>query len=144
MIDLARERDSIHRNTWETLYSVAKTLRHDGMSDEESDVDDDGRRVKRVGIVKCRRRMVQELTTIDKVRETHPEFFVHARARVPQVRSGDRKITGQNGFTGRPQSFYEQSWLNSLPSWTRASLKVKDGDNFPWPDLKALQNAHEL
>lgn len=144
MVDLARERGGNHCETWETLYNVAKTLRHDGMSDEESDIDDDGHRVKRVGIVKCRRRMVQELTTIDKVRETHPEFFVHAGERIPRVRSGDRKITGQSGYVGRPRSFYDQVWLHSLPSWTRADLKVKEGDDFVWPELKLLQKAHEL
>lgn len=144
MIELADERHSPHRATWVALYTMTKILSYDGMSDEEEDVDRENNPVMRVGVVQCRRHIVPELKTIDKVHDTHPEFFDDAGERMPRVREGDRKVSGEDGFIGRPKSFYEEKWLRLQSSWTRKKLNVKENDNFGWPESRALLKAHEL
>lgn len=67
------------------------------MIDEEEGADREDHPVMRVGVVRCRRRIVPELKTIDKVRDAHPEFFSLVR-----------------------------EWLDSQSSWTREKLQVKD------------------
>ena len=61
-----------HLRIWKWLRQVIQGLGHDGMSSEESDVEDDMDTILRVKTLPWRRNLEKELTLIDSLRVQDP------------------------------------------------------------------------
>lgn len=150
MVSVCEERKSPRLRTWKKLRMMIEILGSAGMSDEEDAVDKSGHNVRRVVRIPWRRRIGDEIVTIDQTKRLWPELFDPKGAKpLERVRddtsAGERSESLMPAFTGRPRSFYASEWLDSLADSVRARLGVLQGpqDAFEWFTPEELAHAHD-
>ena len=99
---------------WRWLLKVMETLTADGMSSEESDLDDNVNVVFRTKRLPWRRNIDLELRIIDTERVHVPTNFGKSGAK-PAMRSrgGHDLVSERDPVDGLPRRFYDDKWFES-------------------------------
>lgn len=136
--------------TWKKLRRLVLILDADGMSDEETEVEDNGHTVNnvlKVSVLSWRRGLGAELATIDAVRFLWASLF-DTRGAKPMHRlrndaAGPRPVAYRDPYKHRPKSFYSPEYLETLSAFERSNLHIVDNDEFEWFTLEELGRALE-
>jgi hypothetical protein len=117
---------------WKWLSEVLKQLGHDGMSSDDSEIEDDMDVILRVKRLPWRRDISKELEYIDSQRilETNP--FSRKGARPMKRRRGEG-VSTRAAMEGLPAIFYDQQWLREQ-CLAELELKVSNAA-FQWLTL---------
>jgi hypothetical protein len=110
---------------------MVKTLGHEGMSSEESEVEDEINTVLRVKTLEWRRDIEKELGIIDSARVAGPRTFGKSGAKPMIRRRGDKLLLSKREPpTGLPRPFYDNAWFEKERNRAR-TLEVPDV-RFKW------------
>jgi hypothetical protein len=106
---------------WKWLHKVIETLGHDGMSSDESSVEDDIDMVFKVKTMPWRRDIEEELRIIDSERVRDPSIFGKQGSKpVKRRRACEGLVSDREPVEGLPRAFYDDGWFD-----TKASGEVK-------------------
>ena len=138
IIELKRASNSGDLKIWEWLFRVLEYLGVDGMSSEESSVENN-RVVYRVKIMAWRRDITDCLNMIDKQRHLIPGLFSNSGSKgVAKQRGGGPVflVLDRAPVLKLPHAFYNDAWFNSIGERRQLTLKVSK-ERFEW--LKVLR-----
>lgn len=119
---------------WEWLGNVIKTLGHDGMSSEESDIEEDIEVVLRVKKMPWRRDINKELHLIDSARLHAPKKFgAQGSKPMRRYRGSDNQVTNRAVVQGLPSTFYDGEWLRAQRNkWSVVKISREE---FNWMNI---------
>lgn len=150
MIRVHETADGPVLQTWKKLRRMMLILDADGMSDEETEVEDNGYNVHsvlKVSVVSWRRRIGPELATVDAVRFVWASLFDTRGAkpmrRVRNEAVGPRPLAYRQPYKERPKSFYSPEYLEVLSAFEKTKLKIVENDEFEWFTSEELGRALE-
>lgn len=128
---------------------MIQTLGPEGMSDDESAVED-GIRVLKASVLRWRRPMSTEMQVVDQTIKDRPELLDQIRSvsvtRITEGKTGDRVVSTRAAYTSRPESFYSSAFLGTLYTWEKDALDMKDDQEeggFEWFTQEELEHAHD-
>ncbi|KAG6372744.1 hypothetical protein JVT61DRAFT_7138 [Boletus reticuloceps] len=117
---------------WEWLSCLIKTLGEDGMSSEESAVENQIEHVLRVKQMEWRRCINHELDIIDTQRLLDDDIFARQGAKpVKRIRAHDNPESSRDALFGLPMAFYDGAWVAGLSQRQLDALNVS-WDTFEW------------
>jgi len=124
---------------WEWLKEVILRLGIDGMSSEESDVDQNAVGVEvaiyRVKILAWRRKMDDELALIDQARKYAVKNGPRGTRPVDRRRSNINAASSRSPVPGLPEALYDSNWLSTRTrEYKELTLKVTK-EEFRWLKL---------
>jgi len=118
--------------SWKWLQRLIKTLGEDGMSSEESSVENSVTNVLRVKNMDWRRNIEKELEIVDLQRIIDKDIFSPQGSRpLPRKRAPDNPVTSRDPVMGLPKVLYDGLWMLELNERQKGSLKISD-EKFPW------------
>ena len=118
--------------SWKWLQHLIKTLGEDGMSSEESSVENSVTNVLRVKNMDWWRNIKKELEIIDLQRVIDKDIFSLQGSRpLPRKRAPDNPVTSRDPVMGLPKALYNSLWMSELNERHKESLKIS-GEKFPW------------
>jgi hypothetical protein len=136
MIALKEEGNAEDLDAWKWLLELLDHLGEDGMSSEESDVDE--RTAMEVYYVKemiWRKNVDHEMSLIDKERIKEKSLYSKKGAKpMSRVRSGNKGHTRRPAPKGRPKKLYEKNWLEGLSERAFRDLEISD-EKFRWINI---------
>ena len=138
IIELKRASNSGDLKVWEWLFRVLEYLGVDGMSSEESSVENN-RVVYRVKIMAWRRDITDCLNMIDKQRHLIPGLFSNSGSKgVAKQRGGGPGflVLDRAPVLKLPRAFYDDAWFNSIDERRQLTLKVSK-ERFEWLKVHA-------
>lgn len=112
---------------WEHLDSILEVLGAGGMSSDESEVEDDGRKVYYVRRMGWRRRALSgRMILIDRDRNVKTAYNNTRPGNPPRLRKRRNNPTEtlRNALPGLPVNFYEPGWYNQLNDRQRKELRA--------------------
>jgi hypothetical protein len=129
---------------WKWLKEVILRLGVDGMSSEESDVDQNSVGVEvtiyRVKILAWRRKMEDELALIDQARKYAVKNGPRGTRPVDRRRSNINTTSSRSPVPGLPEVLYDGNWLsNRTNEYKELILKVSK-EEFRWLRLKSRRH----
>ncbi|OBZ69818.1 hypothetical protein A0H81_10346 [Grifola frondosa] len=121
---------------WEWLSSVLELLGEDGMSSEESGIEDIVNTVYRVKIMVWRRDIDRELQIIDRQRMIGTQAFSAQGSKpVPRIRSKTNPISDRAPVRGLPRAFYDDEWFQQQDEDYRSVTLTVSKEKFRWLDI---------
>ncbi|KAF8881511.1 hypothetical protein CPB84DRAFT_1751171 [Gymnopilus junonius] len=134
-IELKIEENVPDLDAWKWSQKLVKTLSLDGISSDESDIDDDGmvilhpRKMPWHPDVKLVMKVVDKQSLVDK------DVFLQKWAK-PGYRSKrlTRGLSRHNAPTGHPRALYSEEWLKKLSTKKRCKLMISKKE-FHWMKL---------
>jgi hypothetical protein len=119
---------------YEWLRNVVETLGNEGMSSDESSVEDDGTVIYAVKQLPWRRRIDKELSIIDSLRTQEPTLYSARGSRpIKRHRGADSPVSTRKPVRGLARAFYDEEWLQRQPHGGRR-LEVSEKP-FRWMKL---------
>ncbi len=128
---MAENRATLDVDVWKWLREVIEHLGHEGMSSEESCVEDGPQIVFRVRRPLWRRNIDKELDIIDAVRIYEPDIYKRQGSKpVQRLRGTGNPTSARPPVKGLPRTFYNEDWLaqQHRPEVNLEMLKRE----FPW------------
>lgn len=117
-------------NIWEWLSSVLERLGPEGMSSDESAVEDGIHVAYRTRITPWRRRMEKELEIIDTQRFVDADIYTPRGSKpVKRIRGTANNMSARRPVATLPRVFYDKDWLERQPS---KFLEQVPDETFPW------------
>jgi hypothetical protein len=111
---------------WDFLFTVVNSLGIEGMSSDESEVDQDGQKAYRVKKRAWRPKKIEMLLRrVDKDRNTRNAYGndrqgnIHRTRKRPAFKDSTRKA-----IPGLPLNFYDPNWYRKLAQWDKEDLGV--------------------
>jgi len=118
--------------SWKWLQRLIKTLGEDGMSSEESSVENSVTNILRVKNMDWRRNIEKELEIVDLQQIIDKDIFSPQGSRpLPRKRAPDNPVTSRDPVMGLPKVLYDGLWMLELNERQKGSLKISD-EKFPW------------
>ena len=118
--------------SWKWLQHLIKTLGEDGMSSEESSVENSVTNVLRVKNMDWQRNIKKELEIVDLQRIIDKDIFSPQGSRpLPRKHAPDNPVTSRDPIMGLPKVLYNGLWMLELNERQKGSLKISD-EKFPW------------
>jgi hypothetical protein len=115
---------------WTWLGNVLEELGQEGMSSDESDVENETETIYRPKTMPWRRKMDKELDLIDASRFKQKVFGKQGSKPVRRYRHPDNPVSTREPVEGLPRSFYDDDWFNHRAGRDRI-LQISLVD-FPW------------
>ncbi|KAI5987192.1 hypothetical protein EDD15DRAFT_2372596 [Pisolithus albus] len=132
VVQLRTEAGSDDQTAWEWLQRLVKTLGEQGMSSEESAVENEIERVLRVKRMEWRRCIDRELDIIDVERVLDNNIFSPRGAKpVKRVRAPDNPVSSRGAVGGLPMELYDRTWIAGRTQREIESLDISE-DKFIW------------
>ena len=125
---------------WKWLSKVVEQLGHDGMSSEDSEIEDRIDVVLRVHAMPWRREMSNELAHIDSQRVRDKTIFGRQGMKPMKRIRGEGRVSTRNPVQGLPVAFYNRAWLNTAQHALEAKVKETP---FTWMTCVWLQDIDE-
>ena len=131
---MKKQEDAVDTDNWKWLKAVLVQLGHDGMSSEESNVDDSDIEVAyRPRVVPWRRDIENELKIID---DEYRRIVRTQNRRGPQpsrrIRDRRNAVSQRDPVCGLPYIFYNEDWLRTKTNhYIRHTLKLSV-ERFKW------------
>lgn len=124
--NLKEQNASAHR-VWSFLKKVVETLGPEGMSSDESDVEDNAY-VFRFFTKRMpwRKDLTAEFRTIDAEWIADVKLRGTSNRRVPRARNSAAPVTTRKPRSGLPQSFYDRQYLDSLDEQELQVIEPKE------------------
>ena len=118
--------------SWKWLQHLIKTLGEDGMSSEESSVENSVMSILRVKNMNWQRNIEKELEIIDLQWVIDKDIFSPQGSRpLPRKCALDNPVTSQDLVVGLPKVLYDGLWMSELNGQQKESLKISD-EKFLW------------
>ncbi|KAG2739433.1 hypothetical protein P692DRAFT_20755900 [Suillus brevipes Sb2] len=115
VIELKKEDEDDDLPAWQWLQKLIKTLGDDGMSSEESDIENDVECVLRVKNMTWRRGIERELSVIDNQRVLDDDIFAPQGSKpMKRIRAPGNSTTLRSPVTGLPKALYDAKWIDGL------------------------------
>ncbi|KAG1890845.1 hypothetical protein F4604DRAFT_1672841 [Suillus subluteus] len=133
IIELKKDDEDEDLPAWQWLQKLIKTLGDDGMSSEESDVENDVECVLWVKNMTWRRRIEQELNVIDNQRVLDDNIFAPQGSKpMKRIRAPGNSMTVWSPVTGLPKALYDGKWFGGLTGgqWAMCAVGMYD-ESFP-------------
>jgi hypothetical protein len=110
---------------WEWLKTLLKTLGDEGMSSDDSDIDDRTQtEILHVRKLPWRRSLDKELDIIDSQRRDDQELFTKKGSKpVTRLRHMKELTSRRNAPTEKPKNIFEKSWLKKQQDQDKLELK---------------------
>ena len=117
--------------SWKWLQHLIKTLGEDGMSSEESSVENCVMNVLRVKNMDWWRNIKKELEIIDLQWVIDKDIFSLQGSRpLPRKCAPDNPVMSWDLVIGLPKALYDGLWMSELNEWHKELLKIL-GEKFP-------------
>jgi len=117
--------------SWKWLQCLIKTLGEDGMSSEESSVDNSVTNVLQVKSMDWQRNIKKELEIVDLQQIIDKDIFSLQGSRpLPRKYALDNPVTSQDMVMGLPKALYNSLWmseLNERQCYNHVQLQVLSG-----------------
>ena len=126
IIELKQASNSGDLKVWELLFRVLEYLGVDGMSSEESSVENN-QVVYQVKIMAWQRDIMDCLNLIDKQCHLIPGLFSNSGSKgVAKQRGGGPGflVSDRALVLKLPHAFYNDTWFNGIGEWRQLTLKV--------------------
>ena len=118
--------------SWKWLQHLIKTLGEDGMSSEESSVENGVTNILQVKNMDWRRNIKKELEIIDLQRVIDKDIFSPQGSRpLPRKHALDNPVMSRDPGMGLPKALYNGLWMSELNEQHKELLKIL-GEKFPW------------
>jgi len=133
IIALKKEGNAEDLDAWKWLLRLLGHLGEDGMSSEESDIDErSGMEVYYVKEMIWRKNIDREMNLIDKERTKEKRLYSKKGAKpMSRIRNGTKGHTRRPGPKGLPKKLYAKNWLEGLSKADVRDLEISD-EKFPW------------
>jgi hypothetical protein len=132
VIELKKEDEDDDLPAWQWLQKLIKTLGDDGMSSEESDIENDVECVLRVKNMTWRRGIEQELSVIDNQRVLDDDIFAPQGSKpMKRICAPGNLTTLRSPVTGLPKALYDTKWIDGLTKGQVERLDVSS-EIFRW------------
>lgn len=132
VIELKKDETAEDLPTWQWLQRLVKTLGDDGMSSEESDVENDVETVLRVKNMPWRREVERELNIIDHQRVLDDDIFSPQGSKpMKRIRAPGNPKTSRSPMTGLPKGLYNGEWISDLTEREVQRLEMSN-ETFRW------------
>src|ERR1700722_7543818 len=119
---------------YEWLQDVVTRLGNDGMSSDESDVDEWGRTVYAVKQLPWRRNIDKELDIIDSLRTQELGIFTMRGSKGEErKRDINNPVSTRNPVLGLPKALYNEDWVRRQPHGGR-KLRIAT-EEFHWMNV---------
>jgi hypothetical protein len=134
LIQVKNANKSQDAHLWKWLGSVLEYLGPDGMSSDESSMED-FETVHRVKNMPWRRDVTNNMDIIDRQRHKDAEIFT-AKGSKPtkRIRGTANPSSARNPVQGLPHSFYDDDWFNRQDQYHQSKLQSTD-EKFDWYDI---------
>ncbi|KAF8906074.1 hypothetical protein CPB84DRAFT_1844719 [Gymnopilus junonius] len=130
IVSIKREQNEADCFIWEWLLDLVETLGEDGMSSDESEIDDRTATViYRVKNMPWRRTISEEMDLIDKQRATAHIFSKKGSKPMPRMRGGGE--SRRDEVEELPKGIYNKDWLKKLPLSSKDDFKFSP-KKFQW------------
>ena len=117
---------------WRWLQSLIKTLGENGMSSEESSVENGVEEILRIKNMEWRRNIDRELEVIDLQRIVDNDIFSQRGSRpLIRKRAHDNPMSTRRAVTGLPLALYDSAWMSHLSQCEIEVLEVSQ-QAFRW------------
>jgi hypothetical protein len=129
---------------WKWLRELMNRLGEDGMSSEESGVEDGPNgphNVYRVKKLKWRRDIEQELSIIDKLRFKSGIFTERGAQPVTRIRTDNNPTSDRDAPKGWPRSLYDSNWFNEKDEEYRLLTLHVSEEDFKYMKVMAMEKA---
>lgn len=128
--------DSSRAVAWRRIHDIIEHLGPDGMSSEDSGVDEEGYECMSVRFQEWREELDDMLIIVDNIRSDYPRYFKQNGAK-PIKRIPSRKATRRQHPTHRPLNLYAPDWYGNLNKYQQV-WNVEAGPAVTFPDLSVL------
>lgn len=117
---------------WKWLLELMRRLGSDGMSSDESDIED-LRTVYRVKILIWRRNIDRYVEMIDNERKLAGDIFSKAGAKAtPRIRSDQNPVSTRDAPANLPSAIFDPDWLKTVDDdYQQMKLNISR-ENFKW------------
>lgn len=134
MIELtARDGEKEQLRIWEWLFEVIERLGVDGMSSDESDIDEStARPVFRVKVMTWRRDIEAYLKIVDEQRNDPEIFKPQGSLGEVRHRSAYNNRSSRRPVSGLPRAFYDDTWFESMSEERRFLTVNVSEEEFEW------------
>jgi len=133
-VDMSENPNGTKNKAWLILLRMIDDLTMNGMSSDESDLDDDKRPIYRVRKRSWRAKVITEwMIVIDDFMNT-TDSSGHIRAGNPprkRVRSNDAPVSRRDPTVGCPKNYYRNEFLKNLNNRALKELKVAKEQSIP-------------
>jgi hypothetical protein len=134
MVQLKAENESPDLHIWKWLASVLEHLGDDGMSSDESSIEN-FETVYRVKTMPWRRDIVEYMDIIDRQRHKDADIFTPKGTKPgKRVRGTANPASIHEPVHGLPISFYDEEWLQQVDKHRRSKLKIAK-EEFGWYNI---------
>lgn len=124
-IELKKEEDAEDIDSWELLLNLFNELGDEGMSSDESDVDNTGLPIFYVKKMPWRPNLEKEIQLVDHQRIADKSLFSKKGAKpVQRVRISRRGESRRDPYQGRPKALYEKLWLAEQTDEMKHKLEI--------------------
>ncbi|KDR78694.1 hypothetical protein GALMADRAFT_1364983 [Galerina marginata CBS 339.88] len=136
-IERKRDEGATDIAIWEWLETLVTQLGPEGMSSDESDIDDNtGTEVLYVRSLNWRRSAEKELDFIDKQRRTDRELFSNKGSKPTlRLRKSGYGNTRRNPPKGKSKSLFDKHFLANYKNAKSLKLKKGDGETLQWLNI---------
>jgi hypothetical protein len=144
MLSIKAAEKAADTEIWKWLKELMNRLGEDGMSSEESDVEDGPNgphSVYRVKKLKWRRDIEQELAIIDALRFKSGIFTERGAQPVARTRTRNNPTSDREAPKGWPRSLYDRDWFNEKDEeYRQLTLHIPEED-FKWMKVIAMDKS---
>ena len=130
MKEEAEENDA---NIWRWLADVLEQLGADGMSSDESGIEDEIKIIYNTKVMPWRKDLETELQIIDDQQLVDMDIFTPRGLKPVKQRRGTRNLqTSHRVVAGLPWTFYDKEWLERQPPKFHAQIPA---EKFKWYNI---------